>query len=85
MRAFTFVALAALMAAVAFCQVQENARQVRLRYRLARARLQEERSRQRCDDARAEELRLLRPPRLLALNGQLPRPLAPMRPWTGGR
>lgn len=82
MRTPTFILLAALLASVALCQVQETARRTRLQYRLARAQRQEGRLRRQVEDLLAEEMRLTRPPRLMALNGRLPVPLEPLRPWT---
>ncbi len=83
MRVQTFWLLMALFGVIAFCCVQETARQARLQYRLAVALRQEEEVRRRLEDLRAEETRLLNAARLLRLNAARDRPFAPLRPWPG--
>ena len=83
MRASTFIVLAVLVMAIAFCQAQETTRQTRLRYALSRAERQEAELRRSLEDWRTRETRLSGASRLLALNREMPRPLEPMRPWKG--
>ncbi len=80
MRTQTFAWLMLLYGVIAFCCVQETARQARWQYRLAGARRQEEDLRRRLEDAQAEEQRWVAAARLLAANEHRAAPLVPLAP-----
>ena len=82
MRPRTWLGLLALLALMGFCRIQETTRCIGLRNQLARHQQWESKFEQRLEDLLSEEMRLLRPPRLLALNQELNRPLTPLRPWS---
>lgn len=83
MRAGTFLWVMALYGVIAFCCVQESARQTRLRYGLARALAEEETLRERLEGLHAEEARLCSTVRLMELNESLSLGFAPMGVWRG--
>jgi hypothetical protein len=83
MRLTTSLLLLALMSAIAFCYVQETARQTRLRFQLAEALRQEDSLRRQLEDVRAWESQLLQTPRLMEMNLDPSLRYVPLRSWAG--